>query len=355
MEYSKKQVTAPERAFSFHDSFEQLIGGLSARSQDIVRERFGVSDGHPKTLEEIGKKYRITRERVRQIIRSVIKDIRTRKDTDAFRLATQRIEAVLKDRSGIVKGAELLSVLGEDDTKEQAAILFFLECLPDIGLVKEDDQFEQSYALENFSSDAWKKTIREVKRLFETANRPLGKKALLSEFRATYPSQTSDENELFHHLAVSKEIRSNVFGKWGLASWSDIVPKGTREKAHLILKALKKPLHFREITDLIDTYGLGKIPAKKTHPQTVHNELIKDKRFVLVGRGTYALAEWGYARGTVRDVVAGILRAHGDPMKKDAIVEGVLALRKVKKSTVIINLNAFFAKVGKDAYTIKKK
>ena len=152
-------------------------------------------------------------------------------------------------------------------------------------------------------------------------------------------------------LAVSREIKQNVFGKWGLAGWSDIKPRGTREKAYLVLKTADKPLHFREIADLIDSYGLQK--KKKSHPQTVHNELIKDKRFVLVGRGIYALSDWGYKRGTVKEVITEILRASDKPLSREEVLEKVLQIRQVKKSTVIINLNTFFARIGKNAYTVK--
>ena len=152
-------------------------------------------------------------------------------------------------------------------------------------------------------------------------------------------------------LSVAREIKQNVGGKGGLSGWSDIKPRGTREKAYLVLKTAGKPLHFREIAELIDTYGLQK--KKHSHPQTVHNELIKDKRFVLVGRGIYALSDWGYKRGTVKEVITEILKSAGSPLSREEVLDRVLEIRQVKKSTVIINLNTFFARIGKNAYTVK--
>ena len=116
----------------------------------------------------------------------------------------------------------------------------------------------------------------------------------------------------------------------------------------------EKPLHFREIARLIDAQGLsGK--KGKSHPQTVHNELIKDKRFVLVGRGIYALKSWGYERGTVKEVLENILRTAKRELSRDEILSEVMKVRQVKKSTVIINLNTFFSRVGKNSYTLKKQ
>lgn len=49
------------------DDIDRLLGTLSVREQDVIRMRFGLDDGKAKTLEEIGKRFRVTRERIRQI------------------------------------------------------------------------------------------------------------------------------------------------------------------------------------------------------------------------------------------------------------------------------------------------
>ena len=156
----------------------------------------------------------------------------------------------------------------------------------------------------------------------------------------------------FNFLSVSKEIKQGVFEKWGIHNWKEISPKGVREKAHLIIKENNEPLHFRDVAKLIDKHKLSK---KKTHPQTVHNELIKDEKFVLVGRGTYALREWGYQRGTVKDVITEILSNSTKPLHQDEVVEKVLSVRNVKKTTIIINLNKFFQRLDKQKYWAKSK
>ena len=74
----------------------------------------------------------------------------------------------------------------------------------------------------------------------------------------------------------------------------------------------------------------------------------------MVGRGIYALSDWGYKKGTVRDVIAEILRASGGPLSREEIIERVFKIRQVKKSTVVINLNTYFARAGKNVYTLKE-
>lgn len=338
---------------SFYAHFEKLTENLLERSQDILRERFGFVDGETKTLEEIGKKYRITRERVRQIIRSSLKDVQLH-GKQRFLEVANVLESTLEAKNGIMSEADLLEVLGRGDAKESSAVAFFLECLLAGQLIKEDTQIERSYALKKFPIAEWREIMKSVVTLLEGEKEAIEKSDLLKKYSQKIGA-SFDEKRFFDYLAVSKEIKMNVFGKVGLVFWSDITPKGTREKAYLVLKAVHKTLHFREITSLIDEYGLNKRSKKKTHPQTVHNELIKDTRFILVGRGIYALSEWGYAQGTVRDVISEVLRTNGnESMKRADIIKAVLVLRQVKKSTIVINLNAFFAKVGKDAYTLKR-
>ena len=92
-------------------------------------------------------------------------------------------------------------------------------------------------------------------------------------------------------------------------------------------------MHFSEVSKVI-----GTLFSKKAHIATTHNELIKDPRFVLVGRGLYALTEWGYTPGVVRDVIRETLEKEG-PMKKDEIIKRVKKARFVKDNTILVNLN----------------
>ena len=147
-----------------------------------------------------------------------------------------------------------------------------------------------------------------------------------------------NEKTVTSFLEISKKIEFNKEGKLGLVDWPEIRPRGVKDKAFLVFKKHQKPLHFRKITELIDQLEYNN-ENQKAHAQTVHNELIKDSRFVLVGRGTYALAEWGYVPGTIKDVIVRLLKEKQSSMHQDEIVKAVLAQRLVAKNTVMINLN----------------
>lgn len=343
---SKKAETVE---FVFSSTLQTLLERLPVRSRSIVEARFGIGTDTPKTLEEIGKSYQITRERVRQVIGSALGFLSQEKAHPSIGQVVDSIEQALAEHHGVIKSEQLLEKLSLQSKKERGALLAFLEALSVVKEEKITKEYERLYRLKDFSLARLKKIKDAAKTILEEAQDALEAKELYARFKKAQ-SEVS-EQELFDMLSVSREIKQNVFGKWGLAGWSDIKPRGTREKAYLVLKTAAKPLHFREIADLIDSYGLQK--KKKSHPQTVHNELIKDKRFVLVGRGIYALSDWGYKRGTVKEVITDILRAAGKPLSREEVLEKVLQIRQVKKSTVIINLNTFFARIGKNAYTVK--
>ena len=136
-------------------------------------------------------------------------------------------------------------------------------------------------------------------------------------------------------LDIAKEIDKNNFNEVGLIHWPEITPQGVRDRAYLVLKKTGEPLHFTKIADSINKMGLS---DRQAYSQTVHNEVIKDPKFILVGRGTYALAEWGYEAGTVGDVIESILKKSKRPMSKKEILDEVLSKRKVKPTTVVLNL-----------------
>jgi predicted Zn-ribbon and HTH transcriptional regulator len=345
------QATTSEETFSFSVALRALLERLPSRSRDIVEARFGISGEEPKTLEEIGRTYKITRERVRQVVGSALGFLSSERANPVIASIAEMVQAVLREKGGAIEAEELLAKLAQGDKSERGALLAFLEGLSGVKESRDDKEHGKMYMLETFSVSEWKKLKEDAKKILVESGEPLEAKDFSARFVKTHPQM--NEKRLFDLLALSKEVKKNVFGKWGLATWSDIRPRGTREKAYLVLKTSGEPLHFRDIAMLIDKHGLQGKKAK-SHPQTVHNELIKDKRFILVGRGIYALSEWGYKRGTVKDVIADVLREASKPLSREEVLEAVFKLRQVKRSTVIINLNTFFARIGKNAYTIKK-
>jgi hypothetical protein len=153
------------------------------------------------------------------------------------------------------------------------------------------------------------------------------------------------------YLATSKMVKKNPYGDYGLVSWPTISPTGVKDKAYAALAKVSQPLHFRQVAEAINAAGWSR---KKAHPQTVHNELIKDKRFVLVGRGLYGLAQWGFEPGAVAEVLVSVFKRAQKPLSKEEAVKLVLEKRAVKPQTILLNLQnkALFRKMENEQYTL---
>jgi len=150
-------------------------------------------------------------------------------------------------------------------------------------------------------------------------------------------------------LNIAKVIQFNPYNEIGLKNWSEVKPRDVGDKAYLVLKHHGKPEHYSVITSMINDH---KFDSRTAYQETVHNELIKDSRFVLIGRGIYALSEWGYKKGVVADVIREIIKSIGRPMSREEIITEVLKKRQVKRNTILVGLSnrKNFQKIGKDRY-----
>lgn len=328
----------------------KMISHLPERSQEILIKRFGMTGEKAQTLDRIGKDYGITRERIRQIISDAIKKI-SKKELDLeFDGAEEKIFFTIKENCGIIRQEEAIKkIAGELGAKEENALKFFIKNLSKIRVMEVRNLIEKCWVANVSVLEEVKALEKTAKEVLEQEGRPLQMETLTEKIQKISPQFTNKEISCL--LDTLCTIKKNSFGYWGLKNWPEINPRGIKDKIYLVLKEKNAPLHFIEVAEMIDKHGLSK---KKAHPQTVHNELIKDERFVLIGRGIYALSDWGYKKGTVRDVISEILKNRG-PLERKHILGEVAKIRKVKKSTIMINLNdgKFFNKVG-EKYAVKK-
>ena len=58
------------------EHIDALLGDLKDRERQVIVMRFGLEDGHPRTLEEVGKSFNVTRERIRQIEAKALRKLR---------------------------------------------------------------------------------------------------------------------------------------------------------------------------------------------------------------------------------------------------------------------------------------
>jgi len=303
----------------------QLVSVLNQRNREIISRRFGLKNGAKETLESIGSSYGITRERVRQIEEASLAQMCESLQNSDNALAKPFVvftRDILNANGGVINEKELFARFSGtmQNSPANAALVFVLTLSDAFHRSQEDESFSTFWSL---SKERASEFCGQVATLISN----------LEKRKQVLAVQEVPEGVL-SYLTISKNIGKNVFGHIGLTKWSEIKPRGVRDKSYLVLKREGKPKHFREITELINTVNFGN---RRAHVQTVHNELIKDPRFVLVGRGMYGLSEWGYEPGTVKQVIANLLRKEG-PLSRDKIVAHVMSARLVKPNTIVLGM-----------------
>jgi len=314
---------------------QDLIKDLPQRQKDIVEQRFGLEDEERKTLEAIGQVYGITRERVRQIEEDGFSKIRPK--LEKYQEVFQYFEGEIEKFGGLRKEDILLNSLA--GSKFQNQVFFLLILGEKFQRFAENKVFHSLWAIDQNSFNFAKEVLDFLSKKLLEINQPLSFANLLKKANLQFKSLTS--RSLQSYLEISKRIQPGIEGNYGLKDWPEINPRGVRDRAYLVFKKEKRPLHFAQVTRLINNSKFEKISQPPALIQTVHNELIKDQRFVLVGRGLYVLGEWGYQPGVVKDVISMILQEEKKPLTKEEIIDRVLKQRIVKVNTILLNLGHF--------------
>ena len=316
------------------------------REREIISRRYGLFD-RKETLEQIGELLGITRERVRQLEKSVMTKLRG-SAADLPHLA--EVENTLLTTLTAIGETARITLLGAELTAEnsrtdQSRLAFLTELAPNISAVAEDDDYYQ--AASNAKVHDVTTVKEEVAKLVE-ATKQAGKPLDTKELART--AGMPNERYTTALASISKQL-ATLNGRWGLVKWPTVNPKNIRDKIYVILSENGKHMHFNEIAEAIKASDFKR---KDVTTQAIHNELIKDKRFVLIGRGIYALREWGYKKGTVADIIAQVLKEAGEPLHRDEIVKRVLKSRFVKETTILLNLQSKpqFKRVAKATYEL---
>ena len=342
--------------FAPREVLDELFQQLDDRERDVVTRRFGLRGTDRTKLEEIGKTYDVTRERVRQIERQALRKLRAHEEQRKYmKPVLNAVRFVLEDHGGAMEEGHLLEELfsnTQNDDEEKKIFVFFMDSLlvdlfprlrskqhflPGWRIADVDEEYLMNLAsklvdlIDEHGGD--QNTPIPLSDLHQKAMADVACNACFAQVPLMRPPDR--ERHLQACLRLCRSTDRNIFDHWGLSHWPQVTPKRINDKIYLVLKSEGKPMHFREITDRINQYNFD---HKKAYAETVHNELIMDDRFVLVGRGIYGLKTWGYRPGVVADIIEHVLREATTPLAKDAIIDEVLKQRMVRRETVYLAL-----------------
>jgi len=327
---------------------DTILNGIEReREREIISRRFGLND-RKETLEQIGELLGITRERVRQLEKAILIRLKIAAEEGMPEVTTLEKQFIrhLHEMGRAARVSDLTEKLSKKNTEQDRAhVAFVAELAPNLVVLNENDNYYHGVAIkEHHDEPKLKKFIDDIVKTVKTHGEAMTAEELHEKVDHDHPDHVRALASLSKNLASLKD-------KWGLTKWPTVNPKNIRDKIYVILQEKGKPMHFSEIATAIKDSDFKR---KDVTTQAIHNELIKDKRFVLIGRGIYALQEWGYSKGTVADIIRDILKKEKGPLHRDEIVKRVLKHRQVKETTILLNLQSKpeFKRVAKATYAL---
>ena len=344
------------KSAEIRESFLTVLSGLTEKERSVVSRRIGL-DGERETLQSIGESYSITRERVRQIEDVGIRKIgRIVKSTKLHEIQTVG-NRILALHGGLLTRDRLVSAVVSECSIQGDVNAGIIEVVlqSDFNIQKSKPQLgTRTYF---FLPNVQRKLIQEI---YKESVRVLKKRGDIMENVILYETVKA---QLFPQFGkVDSVLVDSVLDVFcdvvkgeekfvGLEKWKILNPSTLKDKAVYVLKKAKKPMHFVEITNSIaDRF------KESVKVATIHNELIRNNEFVLIGRGIYVLKEWGYKPGTVLDVIIDIFQKAKTALSTDEIISKVLKVRQVKTSTIYMNLQnrRYVERVGRNLYQLKE-
>ena len=328
---------------------------LNPRQKEVINARFGLEKGaEGETLAAIGDRLHVTRERVRQIENGAITLVKKSLSNDPEAgIMLEKVKKYIAGKGGVARKGDVAEFAATLVNGVRESHLDFLaEATGMFNLFHEDEQYHPFY----YVSDKDMKTAQTFVEHWVNFLKDRKDKVFADSYGVQLASflkaKAAQKSIAENYINLSKQIHENPYGDVGLREWPEISPATVRDKIYLVLKKKSEPLHFEDIAKHINSIGFD---DQKALAPTVHNELIKDERFVLVGRGMYGLRENGYEPGTARQVIAKVLR-HRGPLRPTDVVAHVNNERFFKPNTILINLQNknYFERMPDGRYRVRE-
>lgn len=319
------------------------------REKEIISRRFGLK-GRKETLEQIGETLSITRERVRQLEKAILIRLQISAEDNQIPELAQAEKILVRNLTEMGRVARLdalaAKIYGKITTPaEQNGIYFIATFAKNLTVIEENDRYYFAVGIAEYGSTSEiRGKVDEIVSVISKNKEPMTLDELDNALDYEHPDHIKA-------VASISKLLATLNGVWGLAKWPSVNPKNIRDKIFVILESKKEPMHFSDIANEIKNSNFKR---KNVTVQAIHNELIKDPRFILIGRGIYALSTWGYKKGTISDIITSVLEKSDKPLTKEEIVKQVLKTRKVKETTILLNLQnkKLFKKIDKNSYTL---
>ncbi len=326
---------------------------LTDKESTVIQRRFALQGHQKETLEKIGNHFNVTRERIRQIESIALGKLRRTVRTTRLDEVNDIAKTVLRAAGGVMREDDLVSAVlrqikGSNDV-DGAVLRLSFSIDNEMVQGRKSNTYVPFWRLDSLAMQDISTIVTNIVKILKKRKSCMQTDEIVSAIQALnlFQGRMPSRELIVSCLTIDERLRKIPEG-WGLTEWRFVRPRSIRDKVEIILKKTGEPLHFMDIANRIREAGFD---HKNVTVQAVHNELIRYPEFVLVGRGLYALREWGYEPGTVADVIEKILKDKG-PLSKKEIIEEVAKQRTVKVGTISLNLQKmpYFKRVGRAVY-----
>ncbi|TSC79660.1 MAG: RNA polymerase sigma factor [Candidatus Peregrinibacteria bacterium Gr01-1014_25] len=346
-------AAAPKLSINLQALLDDLFLVLTEKESMVIKKRFALQGQAKQTLERIGKHFKVTRERIRQIESIALGKLRRTVRTTKLNDVNDMAKVILRGHGGVMREDDLISQVLKrtvnGTTIDGSVLRLSFSIDTEMSHTGNSGTFIPFWRLSSLAMEDITTLVEGMVKVLKKRKSCMGREDLITTVQGLnlFKDRVPSRELILSCLSLDARFKEIDEG-WGLTEWRFVRPRSIRDKVEIILKKSGKPLHFMEIANRIRE---AHFDHKNVTVQAVHNELIRYPQFVLVGRGLYALREWGYEPGTVADVIETILKKKG-PLSKKEIINEVAKQRSVKVGTISLNLQKmpYFVRVGRAVY-----
>lgn len=327
------------------------LEALTPQQRNTIVCRYALDGGKKRTLQEIADEYSLTRERIRQVQNNALVKLRKGPCTDLLVPVLEHLEGALRSCGGIALEGNLYKLCDVTEKVDQNYIHLLLTLGGAFCQSPGMDDTEEYWYIEEGHKKAVDGMINDIHKELAKRKRVFSREDLAEFFAAL--EKKHGKIELSHDdlMSISRRVGRNPHGEWGQKHDPEVSLNRLSGYIRLVLReAAGEPLSFGEVAKRVSA-----MKGSSCHEGSCHNELVRQKEFILVGRGLYVLEGMGYRSGTVTDIAVALIKEHG-PMKMAELIERVKKERFVKDQSIVqalLNKKVFTKDAEKRYFLIK--
>jgi DNA-directed RNA polymerase delta subunit len=333
--------------------------------QYVLVEKYGLVSWKAKPMQQIGKEFDMSRERIRQILnKSLTKVRRLLSQHSELESIIEQARELVKENNFMMKEEDLINKLLDNKVwLDYNELLLILSSDYDLYYIHRNKRFIKFFYIEPVFEELLNDIHDTIYSLIKENKAPISEDKIFYKMKNLFSSKFQrnqsikdvlDNEDFYKNIILLSRYLYTLDGLVWFATHAEVNPKTMKLKIEYVLSQAGSPLHYEEIAKRVkDTFNLESIKVP-----TIHNELVKNKEFINVGMWTYGLASWGYNGENTLEAIKAILAKAWRPMKTSEIAKEVLKERLVKEVTILLVLQKhqdIFERVWKWLYQLKKQ